>query len=140
MLEKAVEIAVHAHKGQEDKSGNPYIGHILRVMNAGISNDEKICGVLHDLVEDTNWTFEDLQKEGFEGHIIDALKCLTKQKNETYEHFIDRVIKNPLAVKVKINDLSDNMDIRRLEDITEIDRVRLNKYIKAYRRLFHSLD
>lgn len=82
MLEKAIEIAVKAHKGQKDKSGKPYIGHLLRVMHMGNTEDEKICSVLHDLVEDTNRTFEDLKNEGFSDTIIDALKCLTKIQNE----------------------------------------------------------
>jgi (p)ppGpp synthase/HD superfamily hydrolase len=135
MLEKAVEIAISAHKNQRDKSGKPYIGHLLRVMQAGKTEDEQICGVLHDLVEDSDWTFENLKKEGFPDHIIDALKCLTKQANEIYDHFIDRVMTNTLAVQVKINDLTDNMDIKRLTSIGEKDVERLNTYLKAYRKL-----
>ena len=135
MLEKAIEIAVIAHKGQKDKSGEAYIGHLLRVMHAGISEDEKICGVLHDLIEDTNWAFEDLKKEGFNDIIISALKCLTKNKNEDYNKFIDRVLTDKLAVKVKLNDLTDNLDVKRLEKLTEDDMQRINKYLKAYRRL-----
>lgn len=137
MLDKAVKIAEKAHKGQVDKAGRPYIGHLLRVMYAGKTADEKICGVLHDLIEDTDWTFKDLKKEGFKNHIIEALKCLTKQKGENYDQFIDRILTNELAVKVKINDLSDNMDIKRLEKITEADIERLNKYLSAYRKLIN---
>jgi (p)ppGpp synthase/HD superfamily hydrolase len=104
-------------------------------MQAGKTEDEQICGVLHDLVEDSDWTFENLKKEGFPDHIIDALKCLTKQANEIYDHFIDRVMTNTLAVQVKINDLTDNMDIKRLTSIGEKDVERLNTYLKAYRKL-----
>ncbi len=135
MLEKAIEIAVKAHKGQKDKSGKPYIGHLLRVMHMGNTEDEKICSVLHDLVEDTNRTFEDLKNEGFSDTIIDALKCLTKIQNENYDQFINRVLKNKLAVKVKLNDLTDNMDVKRLKKLTEEDMRRINKYLTAYRRL-----
>lgn len=132
MLEKAIQIAFEAHQRQTDKAGAPYILHLIRVMNAGQTDNEKICGILHDLVEDTKWTFEDLKKEGFSEEIINALECVTKQPNEPYSQFIERIKKNPLAVKVKINDLKDNMDITRLTFITEKDTQRLNKYINAY--------
>ena len=135
MLEKAVQIAVSAHKEQVDKSEQPYILHLIRVMDAGETDQEKICGILHDLVEDTDWTFEKLENEGFSEEIISALKCVTKQENEDYDDFIGRVKTNPLAIKVKLNDLRDNMDITRLFYITEKDRERLNKYLKAYQEL-----
>jgi hypothetical protein len=135
MLVKAIQIAVSAHKEQVDKSGQPYILHLIRVMDAGETEQEKICGVLHDLVEDTDWTFEKLENEGFSEEIISALKCVTKQENEAYNVFISRIKENPLAIKVKLNDLRDNMDITRLVHITEKDRERLNKYLKAYQEL-----
>ena len=136
LLAKAIEIALKAHAGQTDKAGMPYIGHVMRVMQAGRTIDEKIVGVLHDIVEDTPWTFEALLAEGFPAHIIDALRCVTKiSEEEPYEEFIERVKSNPLAVAVKINDLTDNMDIRRLADITDKDAIRLRKYLKAYREL-----
>lgn len=135
MLEKAIQIAVQAHTKQKDKAGKPYILHLLRVMNSGQTETERICGVLHDLVEDTNYTFEDLQKEGFSDEVIEVLKCVTKINNESYEDFINRVLTNPVAIKVKLNDLKDNMDITRLSEIKSKDVERLNKYIKAYKRL-----
>lgn len=136
LLAKAVTIALEAHKGAIDKAGMPYAGHIMRVMQAGKTYDEKIVGVLHDLVEDTDWTFDQLLEEGFPQHIVDALRCVTKiSDDEPYEEFIQRVKSNPLAVAVKINDLTDNMDIRRLTTITEADVQRLRKYLKAYREL-----
>lgn len=136
LLSKAINLAMQAHAGQVDKAGMPYAGHVMRVMQAGRTIDEKIVGVLHDLVEDTDWTFEALLAEGFPTHIIDALRCVTKlSDDEPYDAFIQRVKTNPLAVAVKINDLTDNMDIRRLSDITENDVQRLRKYLKAYRNL-----
>lgn len=135
MLEKAIQIAINAHSGQIDKGGSPYILHLIRVMNAGTTTEEKICGMLHDLVEDTDWTFEQLKNEGFDERIIEALKCLTKNEGEGYDSFIQRVITNSIAIKVKLNDLQDNMDIRRLSEITEKDRERLNKYLRAYKYL-----
>ena len=135
-LERAIEIATEAHKGQLDKSGKEYIGHPLRVMEMGKTEDEKIVGVLHDVIEDTDWTFEKLEAEGFSPEVIAALRCVTKiTENENYDDFIDRVKKNPLAVAVKINDLSDNMDIRRLPYLSDKDVKRLKKYLKAYKRL-----
>ena len=135
-LQRAIEIATEAHKGQFDKSGKDYIGHPLRVMEMGRTEEERIVGVLHDVVEDSEWTFEMLQAEGFSKEIIDALRCLTKlSENENYENFIDRVRKNPLATAVKINDLTDNMDIRRLPYLSDKDVKRLKKYLKAYKKL-----
>lgn len=135
-LNRAIEIATEAHKGQFDKAGNEYIGHPLRVMEMGKTEDEKIVGVLHDVIEDTSWTFEAIEAEGFSKEIVDALRCVTKlSENENYDDFIDRVKKNPLAVAVKINDLTDNMDIRRLPYLSDKDVKRLKKYLKAYKRL-----
>ena len=135
-LERAIQIATEAHKGQFDKSGKDYIGHPLRVMEMGKTEEEKIVGVLHDVIEDTEWTFDKLAEEGFSQEVISALRCVTKlSENENYDDFIDRVKKNPLAVAVKINDLTDNMDIRRLPYLSDKDVKRLKKYLKAYKRL-----
>ncbi|MGI5975641.1 MAG: phosphohydrolase [Paludibacter sp.] len=134
-LEKAIEIAVAAHKGQKDKTGANYILHPLRVMERGKSEIEKICGVLHDVVEDSKWTFEMLENEGFSVEVISVLRCVTKKSDEDYEDFINRVAQNPIAVEVKINDLLDNMDITRFKDLNKEDLRRLNKYLKAFRKL-----
>ena len=136
LLSKAINLAMQAHAGQVDKAGMPYIGHVMRVMQAGKTIDEKIVGVLHDVVEDTTWTFDALFAEGFPVHIVDALRCVTKlSDDEPYEAFINRVKNNPLAVAVKINDLTDNMDVRRLQTLTDADMQRLRKYLKAYQSL-----
>lgn len=135
-LQRAIEIATEAHRGQLDKAGREYIGHPLRVMEMGKTEEEKIVGVLHDVVEDTGWTFEKLAAEGFSQEVIAALRCVTKShENENYDDFIERVRKNPLATAVKINDLTDNMDIRRLPYLSDKDVKRLKKYLKAYKRL-----
>ena len=135
-LERAIEIATEAHRGQFDKNGCDYIMHPLRVMAAGKSLEEKIVGVLHDVVEDSDWTFERLEAEGFTSDIIEALRCVTKlSDSEPYDRFIARVKKNPLAVAVKLNDLTDNMDIRRLPYISDKDVKRLKKYLRAYKQL-----
>ena len=136
ILDRAKEIAKAAHEGQVDKAEKPYIEHPMRVMKMGKTMEEKIAGVLHDVVEDSEWTFEMLEKEGIPKDVMDALRCVTKlSEDEDYDHFIARVKTNPLAVKVKLNDLKDNMDITRLDQVTEKDLARLNKYIRAYKQL-----
>lgn len=135
LLEKAVEIAVGAHHGQRDRYGAPYIAHPIRVMQRLETPDEKIVGILHDVVEDTTWSFEDLRGEGFSQTILDALDCVTKREGEAYEEFVRRSAGNRLAKNVKLADLEDNMDLRRLPDITEQDLPRLQKYVRAWRFL-----
>jgi len=140
-LTKAIEIAVSAHKGQKDKSGADYILHPLRVMGRGETEVEKICGVLHDVIEDSDWTFEKLKSEGFSVEVIDVLRCVTKKsEEEDYDKFIDRVIQNPTAIRVKINDLLDNLDVTRLVELNEWDLKRLNKYLTAYWKLKKKKD
>ncbi|HHU33918.1 MAG TPA: phosphohydrolase [Bacteroidetes bacterium] len=135
-IEKAIEIAVAAHKGQKDRLGADYILHPLRVMERGRSEIEKICGVLHDVVEDSEWTFEMLESEGFSDEVISVLRCVTKEsEEEDYDVFINRIAQNPIAVEVKINDLLDNMDITRFKSLNEQDLKRLNKYLKAFWKL-----
>ena len=136
-LERAIEIAHEAHSGQLDRAGTEYIGHPMRVMEAGKTLEEKIVGVLHDVVEDSaEWSFERLETEGFAPEIIEALRCVTKlSAEEPYDRFIARVKKNRLAVAVKLNDLTDNMDIRRLPYLSDKDVKRLKKYLKAYKQL-----
>jgi (p)ppGpp synthase/HD superfamily hydrolase len=98
---------------------------------------EKMVAILHDVVEDTKWTLEDLKREGFPNSVLAALDCVTKQEGEDYEEFVERSRSNPLARSVKLADLEDNMDLRRLHAITEEDKNRLEKYVKAWDRLAH---
>ena len=136
MLERAIEIAVEAHKGQLDKGGNPYILHPLRVMMSVDFELEKIVAVLHDVVEDSNWTFEALLAEGFSIEVIEALKSVTKNSdNEDYDSFIQRAIGNSIGRKVKIADIRDNLDVTRIPDIGEKDVQRISKYKKALKIL-----
>ena len=137
LLENAIAIAVEAHQGQKDKAGHPYILHPLRVMFRVESEDERTVAILHDVVEDHGdvWSVDKLRQSGFPQRILDALDCVTKRKGETYEQFVERSASNPIALRVKLADLEDNMDIRRLNDVTEKDRERLNRDLTAYRRL-----
>ncbi len=131
----AMHIAVNAHGKQLDRNGQPYIGHCFRVMNAGHTLEEKIVGVLHDVLEDTGLTIINLTTNGFSEEIIDAVHTLTKLENEDYNHYMSRVMRNDLAMRVKLNDLTDNMDLRRLKAITDDDVMRMRKYLDAYNQL-----
>ena len=135
LLEKAISIAVEAHRGQKDKFDRPYILHPLSVMGRVDTEPEKIVAVLHDVVEDTKVTFEDLKREGFPDDLLNALDCVTKREGEAYEDFVKRSESNPIARRVKIADLEDNMDVRRIRLVTEKDAERINKYLKAWRKL-----
>ena len=135
-LNRAISIAIEAHTGQLDtNNGRPYIEHPFRVMNAGQTLQEKIVGILHDVVEDTPWTLDDLAKEGFSEEILLAIDALTRRDDETYDEYLERVKPIPLAVRVKLNDLSDNMDIRRWDTIPDFELVRLRKYLNAFKQL-----
>ncbi len=131
-LEDAIVLAVQAHRGQVDKVGQPYVLHLLRVMARLDGEQAQIVGVLHDLVEDTGYSFDDLRALGYAEEIVQALDCLTRRPDETYEQFLIRASANPLARRVKRADLEDNMDIRRLPMIGEKDMERLNRYIAAW--------
>jgi (p)ppGpp synthase/HD superfamily hydrolase len=137
LLEKAIAIAVEAHQGKKDTAGNTYILHPLRVMFRVETEDEKIVAILHDVVEDHTdvWPVKRLRDLGFPPHILEALDCVTKREGEPYEKFVERSASNPIALHVKLADLEDNLDVRSLNEVTEKDLARLNRYLAAYRRL-----
>lgn len=135
-LTYATEIAIEVHAKQKDKNGQPYLGHVLRVMSAGHTLQEKIVGALHDVIEDSDWTLEDLANKGFSDEILSALDAMTHHEDsETYDEYLLRVAENAIAVRVKLNDLSDNMDIRRLNSLDDAAVARTRKYLKAYKQL-----
>jgi len=141
-LNKAIEIAAKAHSGQVDKGGNSYILHPLRVMQNFCESESeatKICAVLHDVVEDTDITLDDLRAEGFSEEIITALDCLTKRDGESYDEFISRILTNEIACRVKNGDLADNMDLTRIPNPTEKDKERVKKYRDAADRIMDAL-
>lgn len=135
MFGKAERIAEKAHQGQFDKGGYPYILHPKRVAEMCEGEKEKITALLHDVLEDSAYTAEDLRREGISEEILMALVCLTHREEEGYMDYIERICENPLAVRVKYADLRDNMDISRIPDPTEKDFARLEKYRKAIRRI-----
>ena len=131
-LGKAIAIAAQAHQGQYNKAGAPYILHPLRMMLRMSSEAEMMAAVLHDVVEDTGWTLDQLRQAGFAEEVVQAVECLTHRDHETYDEFVARVRTNVIASKVKLADLEDNMDMRRLSTLTEQDTQRLHKYHQAW--------
>ena len=135
-LERAIQIAVEAHAGAKDKGGKAYILHPISVMMRCETNEEKIVAILHDVVEDTDWTFEALCEEGFSETIIEALKTVTKRtEDEDYEEFIQRSLKNEIGRKVKVADLRENLDVTRIGELNDRDIERINKYKRALKIL-----
>ena len=130
-FDTALNIASNAHTGQLDKGGHPYILHPLHVASF-FTGDLKIMAILHDVIEDSEVTMGDLESYGFSKRVLDGVFCLTRSKGEDYARHINRVAKNPDAIKVKSRDLEHNMDILRLE---HIDVPRLIRYHSAYRFL-----
>jgi (p)ppGpp synthase/HD superfamily hydrolase len=133
-LERAIEIAAAAHAGASDKAGYPYILHPLRVLLAVESIQERIAAALHDVVEDTAWTIEQLRAEGFSGEVIDAVEALTKRPGESRLDAARRAAANSIALRVKLADVADNMDLGRIASPSERDQARLVEYrvVKAY--------
>lgn len=134
-LDKAIEIAARAHAGQREKGGQPYVFHPLRVMMRVQSNEGRIVAALHDVVEDTDVTIEDLRKAGFSERVLAAVDRLTKRPGEEWETYLARVKQSKLAIEVKLSDLWDNADPKRLTGIPATARERLGKYRAGWRYL-----
>ncbi|ROL78170.1 GTP pyrophosphokinase [Pseudomonas protegens] len=130
-LERAIAIAARAHAGQVDKGGAPYILHPLRVMLRLSEPRERLVAVLHDVIEDSPVTLEQLRGEGFSEEVLQALAALTKVEGEDYPEFIRRAAQNPLARRVKRADLAENSDLSRIPEPSDDDRRRLEKYRQA---------
>ena len=134
-IEDAVSIAARAHRGQKDKAGAPYLLHPLRMMLRMETEAAMMAAVLHDVVEDTEWTLERLRDEGFSDEVLEAVDCLTHREGESYQQFVERVRTNPIARQVKIADLEDNMNVRRINQLGPKELERLEKYHRAWRVL-----
>ena len=139
-LTQAINIAIEAHKNQKDKVGKPYITHVMRVMEHCKTEEEKMVAALHDVVEDTSTTIDDLRKKRFSENELAAVTAITHNNGESKSHYIARFRKYQLAIRVKINDLEDNMDIRRLPKIIDSDVERLRKYLQIYRMLLEDIS
>ena len=132
---RAIEIANHAHTGQFDKAGMPYIFHPLRVASNFKDEDCQIVAILHDVIEDGGFEYKVDIKDMSECHIFEAVIFLTRGYDESYMDFIKQCKTNEISRKVKIADLKDNMDLSRLKEVTEEDLKRFNKYQKALKFL-----
>ena len=129
--EKAYEIAKRAHLGQVDKAGEDYIKHPEKVASFVKTDEEKTVAYLHDVIEDTELTLEDLYECGFSKEVIEAVDIITKKRGEDYQSYLNSVKKNKLARAVKLADLRHNSDLTRLTKVTEKDIKRKEKYQKA---------
>ena len=127
---KALEIATEVHEGMYDKQGRPYIEHPVYVALSLSTEEEKIVALLHDTIEDTDLTLEEIRKD-FGDNITKAVDALTHKKGVKYMDYIENIKKNPLARAVKLADLEHNMDISRIPNPKQVDFDRIKKYKKA---------
>lgn len=134
LLATAIAFSAEKHKNQFDKGGMPYFLHPLKVMHYLKSDDMELMAiaVLHDVVEDTDVTYQDLRDLGMTERVIAGINALTKLPGQTPEEYLAGIKANKDAIKVKLCDLRHNMDARRLKGVTEKDRARLDKYAKMY--------
>ena len=135
LIEKSLEIALSAYAGKTDKAGREYILHPLRVMAKLQTDVERSAALLHDVLEDSDITAEQLLAEGIPAEVVEAVQCLSRNENEDYMDFVARTKKNAVAAKVKIADIEDNIDVLRLTSLDEDDLVRIRKYHAAWRLL-----
>ena len=133
-FDKALQIASKAHAGKKDKGGKSYILHPIRIAMRLRTEDEELMAIaiMHDVIEDSDYSFIDLEKIGFSARVIAALKLLTHYKGQSYDEYIDNMAGNIDALKVKREDLRDNSDITRLKGVTEKDIKRMEKYQRSY--------
>lgn len=132
IIEKSLEIALKAYSGQTDKAGKTYILHPLRLMAKMETEEEMSVALLHDVIEDSDITADDLLNNGIPGIVVTAVQSLTKINGESYEDFIERVLENKLATKIKKADIEDNINVLRLKSVSEKDLERIAKYHKAW--------
>ena len=140
LIQKAVDVAYEVHDGQKDKGGMPYVMHPLRVAERCSTTEEKVVAILHDTIEDGGITPQDLLCDGFSHRIVEAVLSVTKREGEDYEAFVKRAAVNPIGRMVKLHDIEDNMDIRRLPELDMEALLRLLKYHKAYKYLMEIIS
>ena len=135
LTEKCLEIALRAYAGKKDKAGEVYILHPLRLMLKMTTPEERAVALLHDVIEDSDITADQLVHAGIPKQVVEAVLCLTRQSDETYDDFIDRAKQNPLARKVKLADIEDNINLLRLKAVDQKDLERVAKYHGAWMTL-----
>ena len=131
LTKKAMRIAFAAHKEQTDKNGMPYIYHPVHLAEQ-MTDESTVCvALLHDVIEDTDMTLEQLQAEGFTPEIIAALRLMTHDESVPYMDYVAQIKTNPIAAAVKLADLKHNSDLTRLDHVDEYALARAEKYKKA---------
>ena len=134
MLGKAISITAKAFEGKTDKGGTPYILHCIHVMNAvrEYGEDAMCVGIMHDLVEDTDYTIENIVEMGFSREVCYSLSLMTHDMELPYDDYIKLIATNEIARRVKLADLRHNSDILRMKGLRKKDFDRLEKYHKAF--------
>lgn len=128
---KALKLCFEAHKNQTDKSGMPYVFHPFHLAKQMKTEETTIVALLHDLIEDTNYTIEDLTNMGFNKSITDAILLMTHSDDVDYMNYVRAIKENPIAKAVKLADLNHNSDLTRLDIVDEKSLKRREKYQKA---------
>ena len=131
MIDIALAIAKKAHAGQVDKAGIDYIQHPLYVASQVKTEQEKAVALLHDVIEDSDVTVDDLLVSGLSNEVVTAVQILTKKKGQSYQEYLEKVKSNNLARVVKLADLKHNSDLSRLKSVTNTDSERVKKYKNA---------
>ena len=141
-LTEAIFTSAKAHVTQVDKGGEPYIFHAIRVSANLIlkSEDEKVVGMLHDVVEDGKFTIEELIANGLTAIQADMLDKVTRREGETWSAYVSRICTDESAIRIKISDLEDNMDVKRLTSMSTVDAKRILKYHSLWRHLRRLLE
>ncbi len=135
LLEKALDVAYRVHKGQKDKYGMPYLLHPIRVMQRVENETEQCAALLHDVVEDSPTTLDDLREEGFPERVVELVDLLSRREDESYAEYIARLEHDAGARRLKLADLEDNMDMRRVNDFGDRDKERMARYHTYWKRL-----
>lgn len=133
----AMRLAYTAHNGQEDKENYPYIHHVLHVAEQMDDEDSTVVALLHDVIEDCDYTVERLYVIGFSPEIVQAVDLLSRKDGQSYKNYIKDIKSNALATKVKLADLAHNMDLSRLPVVSDEDFQRAKKYRRAWEYLLH---
>ena len=143
LIYKSLELVTRLFNDKEDKGGQPYVIHLLKVYSGVSEYIEKVCALLHDVVEDTDIDYHDLEWLGYNKDIIDILRILTKLKGEDYKVYINRIIdsNNIHAMNIKLSDLRHNMDISRIKNPNTNDYERISKrYEPAYQKILNKVN
>jgi len=140
LLESAIRLAAKVHKGQVDRFGKPYVLHVMRVMMRGHDLEEQALGALHDVLERSSMALEDLVKKGYPPRVLKALEHITRRADEDYEDYIERVLLDGLAMRVKLHDLADKMDLLHVDELSVADLKRYNRQLAAYHKLRRAVE